>query len=52
MVNQEGFQMTGFQIAVLEWLGGNSRKLNGVWISPDDVRRSARLAERLYWTLN
>jgi len=40
--------MTEFQLLMLRRLHGAPRRVGGVWLRPEDVRRDPALAERAY----
>jgi len=40
--------MTEFQLLILRRLDGTPRRIAGLWLRPEDVRRDPALAERAY----
>jgi len=46
--------VTAFQLYMLDYLrqrGAGAVRVAGLWLWPEDVRRDARLAERVYWVV-
>lgn len=41
--------MTEFQLLMLRRLDGVPRRVGGLWLWPEDLRRDPALAERAYW---